>query len=512
VDTSPLLEALREAASRAPALLLSSAIKGSLVFAAAAAAALLMRRAHPRLRALVWLFTSAAWLLILAAQLAPLPAFIEVANPFRHAGLRTSFSAIVAPREALRAPPVPPAQPVQLVQPADPAPDAPGQRQAAGTQPHRPAARIPVLSLVLAAAWSAGMLLTSARGLLGRIQLARLSRSGRLIGSGPLPALLARMQRRLGIRRRVRIMVSERCRAPFTWRERRPLIMLPVDAAAWTREKARAVLLHELGHVAWHDPLARGFARVVRAVFWFVPFAWIAGLFLESEQEKACDRGAVEAGAGARSYARCLLDFARSSARPLLLESVGLAGHRKRMLEGRIRAAVTGGRALRRATLATAALLLVAAGLVVLGGSATRERLTPGTAWAKLAGTWENTSYPGPQPWVQVLKLRPGFVGEDWLYRGSPDADGIWTVKPKKVWTDPRGNLFLQAFCTYMQPVTASGVPTSSARVLFRLDRWGTTLEANSTIGAEGGTYRQAIDTRAHIEYFSYYFIYRRRT
>ena len=159
-----------------------------------------------------------------------------------------------------------------------------------------------------------------------------------------------------------------------------------------------------------------------------------------------------------------------------------------------------------------AATLLVLVALVVLGCAATREKLTQETAWKKLVGTWVNTAYAGPQPYVQKLVIKPGLIGEDWLMVDSPAADGTWVVTPKKLWTDAQGHVYLQGFNRYNEEVTASGVPTGTARVLFRTDKSANTLELTAALGGvEGGVYPEKINPEAKPEYLEIYFIYHRK-
>jgi hypothetical protein len=96
-----------------------------------------------------------------------------------------------------------------------------------------------------------------------------------------------------------------------------------------------------------------------------------------------------------------------------------------------------------------------------------------------------------------MLVVKPDFIGEDWLYPTDAKPDGIWRVKPKKVWTDREGNTYLQFFSSYTEPITASGVPTGTASVLMRMDRKGEILEFTANYGPEEGDYPEKIDPNA---------------
>ena len=149
---------------------------------------------------------------------------------------------------------------------------------------------------------------------------------------------------------------------------------------------------------------------------------------------------------------------------------------------------------------------------VLLGAAASREKLTAESAWASFVGSWVNMEYAGAQLYVQMLVVKPGFTGEDWVHPTDPKPDGTWLVKPKKVWTDREGNTCLQFFNRYSEPLTASGVQTGTARVLVRMDKTGKVLEFTGDFGAEEGAYPDKIDPGAKIELMSIYYLYHRKS
>ena len=77
------------------------------------------------------------------------------------------------------------------------------------------------------------------------------------------------------------------------------------------RLAVRAVLLHEVIHVARFDWPVRTIARIARAAYWFNPLIWWAVRRLDLEQELACDEEVLALGTGASDYACHLLGVAR---------------------------------------------------------------------------------------------------------------------------------------------------------------------------------------------------------
>jgi ABC-type glycerol-3-phosphate transport system substrate-binding protein/beta-lactamase regulating signal transducer with metallopeptidase domain len=123
---------------------------------------------------------------------------------------------------------------------------------------------------------------------------------------------LHQVANRLGIRRRVRLVISERVATPLTWGFRRPVIVLPVTAYDWSSEQRHIVLLHEMVHIARFDYPIQWLIMLSVAVNWFNPLVWKMARHLSIERERAVDDQVLALGAKSSTYATSLLEIARS--------------------------------------------------------------------------------------------------------------------------------------------------------------------------------------------------------
>src|SRR4029078_11189598 len=85
------------------------------------------------------------------------------------------------------------------------------------------------------------------------------------------------------------LFVMQRAVMPMTWGVRRPRVLLPAAARDWPADRLRAVLAHELAHIARADGLVHLVAQLACAVYWFHPLFWTAERALGRETELAAD-------------------------------------------------------------------------------------------------------------------------------------------------------------------------------------------------------------------------------
>ncbi len=367
---------------------LDIAVKATCVLASASAVNAARRRASAASRHFVWTLAVAA-LLVLPVLSAVLPRW-NVEIPGATTGHDANNSALVGNRvldigssEAARA-----SDDMQSV--------------------------IPVSNPWSFAATAAGLYLAGLCVLVLRLGLerCRAQRLGRRAAEVTDPAwdrLLLDCARCLDVRQPVRLLRSLDRSMPMAFGTRRPAIVIPSVSETWSEARRRAVLLHELAHIARHDCLSQLLTALACAVYWPHPGVWWVARRLRVERELACDDRVLQAGGPAQEYAEHLLELAYALGgyrAPALVVSMARRGQ----VEGRMLAALDTARnrtapsfRVRLAATVMAAALLVP--LAILGAA-----LVPADA---------PKQGPGPTPATTPAPSSPG-----------PMSPGTWTIWP----------------------------------------------------------------------------------
>lgn len=280
-----------------PILLL---FKVSLILAAAFGAAWLTRRAPARSRHLLWSAAFAAVLLLpIVAMVAP-PLRVPLPSAWQQAPAEIPASAA---RDAAR--------------PSADLVDVSGValnlklEEAPIASTTVPARRRTVSARAIAAlVWLGGVCVALSMLLVALVRVRRLSRTAAAFDDSAWHEANARMGAQLGLRRKVRLLLSADVTTPMAGGILRPTIFLPASAAEWPAERRDVVLTHEIAHLAGRDPLRQLLTRLALAAYWFHPLAWLAARESEIAREQACDETVLALGTRPSTYARVLLDFA----------------------------------------------------------------------------------------------------------------------------------------------------------------------------------------------------------
>ncbi|MEQ2008048.1 MAG: M56 family metallopeptidase [Limisphaerales bacterium] len=215
-----------------------------------------------------------------------------------------------------------------------------------------------------------------------------------------LPAAEALRQRvqslaaRLGLRRRVRVLASERLRAPAAFGWVRPGVAVPGDfTGRFAPAQQDVMLAHELAHLAARDPLWQLLADLVTAALWWHPLAWVARRQHRIAGELAADDASLALPNGPVVLAECLLVLGHEAA-DCPRAALGMAGFRSqlgRRVERLLALPRRDWQAPSRARLAlqTAVALLALAALALLPGCAANR--TAGEAPSRIVTKWWQT-------------------------------------------------------------------------------------------------------------------------
>lgn len=284
------------------------AVKGSLVLAVAWLAAQFLRASSAAVRHLVWCAAFAALLLlpVLSAILPALP--VPVTDALMPSASFFSVDASTSARE-VATPPLPrsPASPASVFS-------------------------IPDWRLLLLCAWAAGIAISLMQMCIGWGAMLRLRRMSRPFKLDDLET----PGRLLGLKTAVPVLQAAPGSMPMTHGLARPALYLPADAAQWTAERRRAVLIHELAHVRRRDQLTHLMARFALAVYWWNPLAWAAWREFLKERETAADDVVLSTGECPSVYANHLLEIARSLQADAAFRCAGVAAASRSQLEGRL--------------------------------------------------------------------------------------------------------------------------------------------------------------------------------
>jgi len=169
------------------------------------------------------------------------------------------------------------------------------------------------IGLLLAFLWATGAAALLARLSFGLAGAGRLTAEGTPLDTPAWRALLARFLALVTFRREVSLKSHPEVLVPLTCGWRKPTVLFPEGADAWSDDERSSALLHELSHVRRADFVVMLLVRASLALYWWNPLCWIVCREIQKEQEIACDELVLRAGIRPSTYAATLLAFRRSA-------------------------------------------------------------------------------------------------------------------------------------------------------------------------------------------------------
>jgi beta-lactamase regulating signal transducer with metallopeptidase domain len=138
---------------------------------------------------------------------------------------------------------------------------------------------------------------------------------------------LAKMQQRIGVRRKVKLRCAKSKMEPGLVGIWHPTITIPIGLSTeLARAEFEAILLHELAHAKRLDNLSSSFVHALVCLFWFHPLLWWIERKLIAEREIACDEMVVRYGADPAEYIAGILKVCRFHLSDAAAGACGITG------------------------------------------------------------------------------------------------------------------------------------------------------------------------------------------
>ncbi len=164
---------------------------------------------------------------------------------------------------------------------------------------------------LLALIWLGGMaaMLGRAGSLVAGAE--RLRRQSRALENPTLLNLVQEARHKLGLARRVRVVVTEKLTSPAVMGVLAPVLILPLSmVTTLPMAQLQLILLHELAHIRRADYLVNLCQLLTESLLFFNPAVWLISAQIRQEREACCDAMATALAGERLQYARTLADAA----------------------------------------------------------------------------------------------------------------------------------------------------------------------------------------------------------
>src|SRR4030095_2369199 len=159
--------------------------------------------------------------------------------------------------------------------------------------------------------WTAGVFVFTLRLAWAAGHASSLRRRGGEADSA-IQAMIEGLAERLGIRRKLRVLMSSVAEVPAVVGWLRPVILLPAAVVVGlTPQQLESLLVHELAHIRRYDYFVNILQMVVETLLFYHPVVWWVSSRIRYERELCCDDLAVRSCGDVVSYARALAQVER---------------------------------------------------------------------------------------------------------------------------------------------------------------------------------------------------------
>jgi bla regulator protein BlaR1 len=147
------------------------------------------------------------------------------------------------------------------------------------------------------------------------------------VTSGRELETLRRLEQSAGIKKQIKLIVSESALEPGIVGIFRPILLLPAGISDRLSDaQMEAIITHELCHVRRRDNLTSAIHMIVEAIFWFHPLVWWVGARMVDERERACDEEVLMQGSNPQVYAEGILKVCEFYLESPLVCAAGVTG------------------------------------------------------------------------------------------------------------------------------------------------------------------------------------------
>jgi len=276
-------------------LLVTVLVRETVLLALAWAAHALLRKKHPRSRRILW---RGVHCLVLLLPLALLNPITILRLPVYPSAAQHSVLAAMGPADTRASLAQPQPASAQSAPAAVPQPLPRPERSSAG--------RSFPWEMALIITWGAGALFTGTRLLGLQLQLNRLRRKA-LPADAALRQRAQEMQRVLGVRGHIRLLISDSISSSFVCGLFKPALLVPQRLLGeLPDEELTALMAHELAHFRGKDLFWCVAWRWMQVVLWFHPLVWAIPAAHNLACEQEADRIASGQVANGPAYSQLL--------------------------------------------------------------------------------------------------------------------------------------------------------------------------------------------------------------